>query len=154
MPLLFTIYLLLWIKSFVVEGVDLDGNGEIDVDEQPLDDNGRYFDENHAKNVFSKIVLCVGVVTIALMPVIGWFSDKFQGYISVPTAFFCRCAVMLIFLFFVKEPESALTYVICTFMITFSFFERVAVEKMFLQSLPSNVRGTMIGFLHLFGQIG
>lgn len=140
MPLLFAIYLMIWISSFVEEGL--------------IDDDGHEFDDKHAKNIFSKIVLIVGIVTISLMPVIGWFVDKVEGHITIPLAFGSRAVVMLIFLYFVKEPENWGTYIVCTFMITFSFFERIAVEKMFQQSLPSEIRGTMIGVLHLFGQIG
>ena len=88
------------------------------------------------------------------MPVIGWFADKYNGPFSAPLAFACRGAVMMMFLFLADNPESFITYFTATFMITFSFYERIVIEKMFIQSLPSKVRGTMLGFLHLFGQIG
>jgi hypothetical protein len=137
MPLLFTVYMVTWLKSFADEGI--------------IDENGNVFTEKHAKNVFSQIVMFVGIFTICLMPFIGWFADKVSGHITVPLAFALRGMVMAIFLLFVTDPESLGTKIVCTFMVSFTFIERVTLEKMFQLNLPDEVRGSMIGVLHLFG---
>jgi MFS family permease len=117
MPLLLTVYMVTWLKSFADQGI--------------LDNNGEPYTEKHAKNVFSKIILFVGLFTIPLLPIVGWFADKVSGHITVPLSFFLRGSIFVVFLTTVDNPESFWTCIVCTFMVTFTFVERVNLEKMF-----------------------
>ena len=129
-PILFLIYLLVWITSFV--------------------DSGYLKSEKEAKDIYIYIVNVAMVFSILLMPPIGYAADKLNLRVMVPLSFFLRACVGTAFMFFVHTPDSPWTLVVVLCLITCTVMENIMIQKLFMSTLPDDIRGTMFGVFGLF----
>jgi hypothetical protein len=93
-------------------------------------------------------ILCAPIV-----PAAGAISDKVAPFISVPFSFFLRGLVTLIFYTKVNEPFGFFTIFICAGMMILTMVENIAVNAMYLRTMPADVRGTMSGVFMMTGLI-
>jgi len=130
---LFSVYMLLWLGSFV--------------------STGYLADEKEALNIYRRISMISMILTGVLLPLIGHLADKTPSRIIIPIAFFIRCCAAFAFVS-LKLPDTALAYISCSFLILATVLENVSIEVLFMRGMPGDVRGAMNGVLHFFGQIG
>mmetsp|Transcript_18423 Transcript_18423/g.13264 ORF Transcript_18423/g.13264 Transcript_18423/m.13264 type:complete len:185 (+) Transcript_18423:270-824(+) len=130
---LFSVYLLLWITSFV--------------------DSGILETEAQAAALYSKIAICSLLAGALIVPFAGYLSDKISPIYVIPTAFIFRGMVVLCFLQ-LSRPDTLWSYLLCTSMLVGSLFEGVSIEVLLLRKLPSDVRGVMTSLFGLFGMTG
>lgn len=127
---LFAVYLLLWITTFV--------------------DNGYYETEREAMTEYQKISIIAVTTSIVTVPVVAWASDNaHQGYF-ISFAFGLRACSIAAFMF-LKRPDSALAYIDMIVLITASGIENVALEAYFIKHVPGDIRGAMTGVFNFFG---
>lgn len=130
---LFSVYMLLWLSSFVTTGY--------------------LQDENQALKIYRKITMISMILTGVLLPLIGHLADKTPSRYIIPVAFFIRCLAAFAFIS-LNKPDTALAYISCSFLILATVLENVSVEVLFMRGMPGDVRGAMNGVFHFFGQIG
>jgi MFS family permease len=130
---LFTVYCLMWIVSFV--------------------DTGVVADDQQAQRIYQRITLAAMLGTAVFLPLLGHFSDKFGAHVTVPVSFMTRAAVLTSFLQ-IKNPDSLLSYVMCSLIIISSAMQASSIDSLFLKSVPKDIRGAMYGTLNLFANIG
>ena len=133
MSVLFSVYMLLWIGSFV--------------------STGYLADENESLSIYRRITMISMILTGVLLPVIGHLADKTPSKVIIPIAFFIRCGAAFMFIT-LKMPDTFGAYVSCSFLILATVLENVSIEVLFMRGMPGDVRGAMNGVLHFFGQIG
>ena len=73
LPILFSIYLLIWINSFY--------------------DNGYLKTESEVKEIYIRIVNCAMAFSVVALPAIGYAADKLPLKYLVPFSFFLRGAI-------------------------------------------------------------
>ena len=129
---LFSNFLLLWITSFVDEGL---------------------LTEQESKGLYQKVILTSTVATIALLPIMGHMGDKIPSTVIVPISFALRGAVGYSFIW-LDDPESAIAQTLCCLLIIFTVIEAVSIEVLLMREIPSAIRGTMMGVFAFFGQLG
>jgi len=134
LPILFSIYLLIWINSFY--------------------DNGYLKTESEVKEIYIRIVNCAMAFSVVALPAIGYAADKLPLKYLVPFSFFLRGAIGTAFLMLVHTPDGIWTILVVLGLITCTTMENVMIQKLFMNGLPDATRGTMIGVFHLFGQLG
>jgi MFS-type transporter involved in bile tolerance (Atg22 family) len=127
---LFSVYMLLWISSFV--------------------HTGYLKDENDALKIYRKIIMISMILTGVLLPLIGQLADKTPSRIIIPIAFFVRGVAAFAFLR-IETPDTFLAYGSCSLLILATTVENVSVEVLFMRGMPGDVRGAMNGCLHFFG---
>lgn len=127
---LFSVYMLLWLSSFVATG------------ELP--------DQNAALSIYRQITMISMILTGVLLPVIGHLADKTPSRLIIPVAFFIRCVACLNFVT-LSSPNSLGSYISCSFLILATVLENVSIEVLFMRNMPGDVRGAMNGVLHFFG---
>jgi nitrate/nitrite transporter NarK len=98
--------------------------------------------------MMSTCVLCAPIV-----PAAGIISDKVAPYVSVPTSFFLRFGITIYFYNFVDSPTGTLTILVTSCMVILTQVENIAVNAMYLRTMPSDVRGSMLGVFAMFGHI-
>lgn len=130
---LFSVYMLLWLGSFV--------------------STGYLADENEQLSIYRRITMISMILTGVLLPLIGHLADKTPSKIIIPIAFFIRCAAAFVFIQLVR-PDTFFAYASCSFLILATVLENVSIEVLFMRGMPGDVRGAMNGVLHFFGQIG
>ena len=94
--MLFSVYCLMWIVSFV--------------------DSGQVKNDQEAQRIYQKITLIAMLGTSVALPVLGHISDKLGAHITVPLAFVLRAVVLSSF-FFIQDPDSLVSYVLCSLII-------------------------------------
>jgi MFS transporter, DHA1 family, tetracycline resistance protein len=130
---LFSVYMLLWISSFV--------------------ETGYLANENEALKIYRRVTMISMILTGVMLPVIGHLADKTPSRIIIPIAFFIRCGAAFAFVT-LERPDTVTAYVSCSFLILATVLENVSIEVLFMRGMPGDVRGAMNGVLHFFGQIG
>lgn len=75
---LFSVYLLLWVTSFV--------------------DSGVLADEKEAAQLYSSIAVTAIIIAAFFVPIAGYIADKVSPRYCIPVAFFSRAIVVLGFL--------------------------------------------------------
>jgi hypothetical protein len=93
---LFSVYCLMWIVSFV--------------------DSGKVANDLEAQRIYQKITLIAMFGTAIALPLLGHFSDKVGAHITVPVAFLSRAAVLTSFLY-ISDPDSLISYLLCSLII-------------------------------------
>jgi predicted MFS family arabinose efflux permease len=91
--------------------------------------------------------------TALVLPLLGYLSDKIGTHITVPVSFLSRAIVLSSFLF-IKNPDSIISYVLCSCIIIASAMQSSSVEVLFLRTIPEDIRGAMVGTLNLFANLG
>jgi len=131
MPLLFAIYLLLWITSFV--------------------DSGYLSSESEAKKIYARIVTITICAVVVCLPLIGWLTDRVPARVLAPISFAIRGSIAFTFVTFVDKPDSVWTIVVSVLMIISCMLENVCINALFMRTLPAEIRGAMTGLFHGFG---
>jgi hypothetical protein len=134
MALLFSVYLMLWVSSFI--------------------NTGELANEDEAQDVFSKITLFSFVGMLLSLPILSALVDRSRPNIIVPLAFLLRGLSILTFLVYIKTPYTFGVNFVCFSIVLFGMLENISVTTLFLKGMPNDIRGTMLGALHFFGQIG
>jgi hypothetical protein len=91
---------------------------------------------------------------VVSLPMLSALVDRIRPNILVPLAFLFRFLAILTFLFYIKTPNTLGVNLVCFSVIAFGMLENIAITALFLRGMPNDVRGTMIGALHFFGQVG
>jgi len=131
LPMIISLYLLLWIDSFV--------------------DSGYLKSTDDAKNIYSHIIATSVVFLMLTGPLIGSAADKLSLTVMVPLSFLMRATVTISFFLYVDKPDSPWTIAVILVMVTCTVIENVMIQKLFMRTLPDDIRGTMIAVIHLFG---
>lgn len=127
---LFSVYMLLWIGSFVTTGY--------------------LADENASLSIYRQITMISMILTGVLLPMIGHLADKTPSKIIIPIAFLIRCCAAFMFTT-LNRPDTLGAYISCSFLILATVLENVSIEVLFMRGMPGDVRGAMNGCLHFFG---
>jgi len=130
---LFSVYMLLWIESFV--------------------STGYLADENESLSIYRRIIMISMILTGVLLPFLGHLADKTPSKVLIPIAFFIRCVAAFMFIT-LERPDTFGAYVSCSLLILATVLVVVSIEVLFMRGMPGDVRGAMNGVLHFFGQIG
>jgi MFS family permease len=130
---LFTVYCLMWIVSFV--------------------DSGVVEDDQHAQVIYQKITLTALVGVAICLPIVGWVSDKYGPHITIPLSFVIRALVLMSFLT-IKKPDSYFSYAMCSIIIISSAMQASSIDALFLKSIPKEIRGAMVGTYNMFANVG
>ena len=131
--ILYSIYLMLWMTSFVPTGV-------VESDER-------------VKTLYSEVLTGAMVGTLIAMPFFGKIADTAPIGVFLPIAFLMRGAIAYQFQF-IKDPESTMSVLLSMLIIVASAVQFISVEVLYLRSLPSDIRGVMIGLSNFFGLLG
>ena len=131
--ILYSIYLMLWMTSFVENGV-------IESDER-------------VKTLYSEVLTGAMVGTLVAMPLFGKIADTAPIAVFLPIAFLMRGAIAYQFQF-ISEPESSTAMVLSMLIIVASAIQYISVEVLYLRSLPNDIRGVMIGMSNFFALLG
>lgn len=94
--MLFSVYCLMWIVSFV--------------------DSGEVASDLEAQRIFQKITLIAMLGTSVALPMLGHASDKLGAHLTVPLAFAMRAVVLTSFLF-IRSPDTFAAYLLCSLTI-------------------------------------
>jgi MFS family permease len=116
-------------------------------------DSGKVANDLEAQRIYQKITLIAMMGTAVALPLLGHFSDKVGAHITVPIAFLSRALVLTSFLY-ISDPDSIISYLLCSLIIITSAMQSSSVEVLFLKTVPKEIRGAMVGFLNLFANIG
>ena len=127
---LFAVYMILWLGSFV--------------------QSGHLNDQTEVLMIYRWIVMISMILTGVMLPIIGHLADKTPSRVIVPLAFFTRCVAAFMFVQ-ITDPNTVLSYLSCSLLILATTVENVAVEVLFMRDMPGDVRGAMNGCLHFFG---
>ena len=133
MAILFNIYMLLWITSFV--------------------DSGLMKDEAEGKVLYQSIIVFSFVFVALLTPVFGVIADKLPGAVIVPITFALRCVIGFNFLQ-IEDPRLPWSIIICCLYVIISLQMNISVETLFLKGIPADIRGTMLGLFWFFAMLG
>ena len=91
--------------------------------------------------------------TALVLPLLGYISDKIGTHITVPASFISRALVLTSFLF-IKDPDTIISYFLCSCIIITSAMQSSSIEVLFLRTLPQDIRGVMVGILNVFANLG
>lgn len=130
---LFTVYCLMWIVSFV--------------------DSGVVENDQDAQKIYQKITLIALVGVAFFLPLVGYISDKYGPHITIPLSFVLRAVVLTSFLG-IKEPDSVFSYAMCSLIIISSAMQASSIDALFLKTLPKEIRGAMVGTYNMFANVG
>ena len=130
--ILFSNFLLLWITSFVDEGL---------------------INEEDSKDLYQWIILTSTIGTIILLPIIGQLGDKIPSKILIPVSFILRgiCGYSFIWM---TDPQSIISMTLCILLIIFTVVEAISIEVLLMRDMPSQIRGLMMGAFTFFGLLG
>lgn len=131
--ILFSVYMLLWVTSFV--------------------DSGVLESENEAKAIYTRMVVMSMIFTVCSLPLIGYMSDTAPSHITIPFTFGARALILFGFMS-IKRPDTWLATFSASLIIVFTVMENVSVEVLYLRTMPRDVRGAMNGAFAFFGSIG
>lgn len=131
--ILYSIYLMLWMTSFVETGM-------IDSEER-------------VKTLYSEVLTGAMIGTLFALPIIGKIADTAPISVFMPVAFLLRGIIACQFSR-LHDPESTLSILMSMLIIIASAIQYISVEVLFLRSLPNEIRGTMIGLNNFFGLLG
>jgi nitrate/nitrite transporter NarK len=140
MNFLFSVYLMMWIQTFINS-------------ESATVDSVDFFDEGDAKNAYAAIMINTCILCAPIVPAAGVISDKVAPFLSVPTSFLLRGGITLYFYLYVDSPTGTQTIFVCAGMMILTMVENIAVNAMFLRTMPSDVRGSMLGVFAMAGHV-
>ena len=131
--MLYSIYLVLWITSFVHNGV--------------------LESEQQAKELYSSILTAAAISSVALVVIFGKFADVTPSYIVLPFAFLMR-SLFAAQVPTLVNPNSGYSAAISVSIVLASTIQVIAVSTLFVRNLPNDIRGAMVGLWHLFANLG
>ena len=53
-----------------------------------------------------------------------------------------------------KDPSTIISMTLCCLLIIFTVIEAISIEVLLMRGMPSGIRGTMMGIVNFFGQLG
>ena len=133
LAILFSIYIVLWIASFV--------------------DSGLLESDEVSKEIYQKILLFSVVGTMFITPLAGYIADKFHWGLNICIAFTLRFITGVLFLQ-INDPRTIFATTLCTFYVISSILANISIEAGYLKKIPSEIRGTMLGLFWVFGFTG
>jgi len=128
-----SIFLLLWVTSFVESGV-LQSKAE-------------------ATEVFGELVSYDYLGTFLALPILFYLIEIVPLSIFIPLAFGLR-APLLFAMMFIENPASMAVRVMWFCIGIVTLMEFLAICQLYLLTIPKDVRGTMLGCFAFFGEIG
>ena len=131
--LLFSVYLLLWITSFVKNDA-LESNDE-------------------AKIVYKNTILISLALSLVILPVAGKIADTIPAFIFIPVCSVVRCAMGLQFQFF-TNPASTGARLICALFVILSLLQRLGIETLLVRNVPRTVRALVVNIDEFAGLAG
>ena len=129
---LFSSFLLLWVTSFVDDGL---------------------LSEDESKKCYESMILISTVVSGLLLPLFGYLGDALSSRVLVPLAYTFRAVCGFSFMF-LEDPRSNLAYIVVIMLTCATMIEGISINVLFFRGIPSVVRGTMMGVYTCFGQLG
>ena len=133
MTVLFSVYVVLWVTSFV--------------------DSGLLESEDTSKDLYQNIMLISLVGAMLITPFAGYIIDKIHWSVSIRCAFTLRCCTGGLFLL-IDDPRGNFALIICSLYLVATVFSNTAIETGYLQGIPSEIRGTMLGLFWVFAFSG
>lgn len=130
---LFSVYMQLWVMSFVKSGV--------------------ISSEEEGDRIYMTIVGFAMAATLVVAPAFGLLSDKADPRVIVPTSFFLRGMIAFSFRF-IDDPTELHAYILSITMIVVSVIQFLCVEVLFMRNMKANIRGTLTGLAFFFGSVG
>jgi hypothetical protein len=112
--------------------------------------------EQSAREVYTSLMKTTAVICLPLVFIFGYMSDKVQPFISLPSLFLLRGIMSAVFCFYdfgIPDGRTPGIYVVVAFMMVFTLGLATAINAMFMRTLPSDIRGTMLGFLMTVSQL-
>jgi len=91
---------------------------------------------------------------VVILPALGWLSDKLKPNVMVPLSFLLRCVVCVCFVYGIEAPDSNWAIYLAVLLIVCSVVESVCIASLYQRTMPSDLRGAMLGTLAFFGQLG
>jgi nitrate/nitrite transporter NarK len=85
-----------------------------------------------------------------MLPVAGFLADRVSPAIMIPIAFSGRACIVFFFVYFVDHPDSVEALLLSVLMMMFSLIEGVVIMSTYNRTLPSDIRGAMIGVQAFF----
>jgi MFS family permease len=128
----FTQFYLLWITSQAARP------GETPRPEQ--------MSREDALSLYTNATLTGMVLTLILMPLAGYMSDKVGFEWQLSFSFGVRMSAIIGFLF-LKDANNGLAYLISVVVLVFTNMENVFVYALFAKKLPGDIRASMQGLL-------
>ena len=132
---LFSIYYMLWISSFVR---DPDGWLETDLD---------------AKNVYKDTMIVSVMIALAIIPLAGKFADSIPAFVFIPFACGLRCILALQFHSF-DDPSSTKCRAVSAFFVIASLLIDLGVESTLQRNLPKTIRALTLSINEFCGIAG
>ena len=111
MTVLFSVYMLLWVTSFV--------------------DSGLLESEDTSKDLYQNIMLISLVGAMLISPVAGYIVDKIHWSVSIRFAFALRFCTGLLFLL-IDDPRQTFALAICSLYLVATVFSNTAIEAGYL----------------------
>lgn len=112
---LFSIYALMWIVSFVDKGV--------------------VKDDLEAQSIYQKITIFAMIGTAVALPILGYIADKFGAQITMPFSFLIR-AVVLTSILTIENPNTWFAYACCSLIIISSAMQHASLDTLYLRKVP------------------
>ena len=129
---LFSSFLLLWVTSFIDEGL---------------------LSEDESKDCYQKMILISTIASGLFLPLFGYVGDALSSRVLVPLAYSFRALCGFSFML-LDDPRSNLAFVIVIMLTCATIIEGISINVLFFRGIPSAVRGTMMGVYTCFGQLG
>ena len=113
--IIFSIYLLIWVTSFV--------------------DGGVFETFQDAKLEYKDIMTYALVITLCVTPIAGKMADLIPPYILIPACCIMRGAGSFMFKL-IEEPHTQDAKIISTIFMISSYVQRVAIDSLLMRRLP------------------
>ena len=131
--IIFSIYLLIWVTSFV---------------------NGGWFETfQDAKLEYKEIMTYALVITLCVTPIAGKMADLIPPYILIPACCIVRGAGSIMFKL-IEEPHTQDAKIISTIFMISSYVQRVAIDSLLMRRLPRQIRALVVSLDDTIGLIG
>ena len=135
----FTQFYLLWITSQAARPGETPRDGQMSRED--------------ALSLYTNATLTGMVLTLILMPLAGFMSDKVGFEWQLGLSFGIRMSAIIGFLF-LKDANNGLAYLISVIVLVFTNLENVFVYALFAKKLPGDIRASMQGLLASVCQLG
>ena len=130
---LYSIYLVLWIDSFV-------HSGALESDSQ-------------AKKIYSALLTAAAISAMIVVPIFGKYADKIPPSIIIPLVFFIRSATAFQ-VQKIDDPNGNWFAIVSVSIVLASTIQVITVTTLFIRNLPNDIRGTMVGIWQFFANLG
>jgi len=116
-------------------------------------DTGVVENDDEAQRIYQKISVVAMLGTALALPFLGYWSDKVGPHLTMPLSFAFRAVVGTLFLF-IEDPDTVFARLLCSCIIISSAMQSASLEVLFMRTIPQDIRGSMVGAMNLFANIG